>query len=85
MKLSELQAVAKVSPTGWFLLWTPRGYVVQKGLGTDFRLENALGGVRYLKTLKGIHRVMVEDLGLQEWTMRGRKAGQTDLFLEDVA
>jgi hypothetical protein len=83
MVLAELRAAAKVAQDGWIISHTPQGYIISKGLTPDMRLEAERAGkkhVRYFQTLDSAARVMAEDIGVAQYTVRGRTPGQQEIF-----
>lgn len=82
MVLSELRAAARVAQDGWIITWTPKGYIISKGLMPDMRLEAERAGkrhVRLFQSLDAAARVMTEGLRVAVYTVRGRTL-QTEMF-----
>ncbi len=83
MVLAELRAAAKTSQDGWLISWTSMGYIISKGITPDMRLEAERAGkkhVRFFQTLDSAARVLAEDIGVQQYTVRGRAPGQQEIF-----
>lgn len=83
MNLSELRAIAKVSQDGWIVTWTSQGYIISKGITKDMQLEAERAGKRKLRqfqTLDAAARVLAEDLGVYQYSVRGRVPGQQEIF-----
>lgn len=85
MVLSELRAAAKTSREGWLVSWTPQGYIISLGVLPEMCLESERAGrkrVRYFQKLDSAARVMADNLGIKEYTVRGRIPGQ--LFKTEI-
>lgn len=83
MVLAELRAAAKVAQDGWVISWTRQGYIISKGITAEMRLEAERAGkkhVRYIQSLDAAARIMAEDIGVVQYTVRGRAPGQQEIF-----
>lgn len=82
MILAELKAAARTLREGWLVSWEKEGYVISNTLAV-VRLEAGKGKtkrVRYFVTLDAAAGVMTDDLGIEQYTVRGRMPGQTTVL-----
>jgi len=83
MILGEMRAIAKVSQDGWIVSWTSQGYIISKGIDKTMQLEAERAGkrkLRLIQSLDAVARIMAEDLGVHQYSVRGRVPGQQEIF-----